>query len=217
VLRRKASARFRVHVAGREAHSGHGHAAGASAVRELARLVERIEAMGDAARDVTFNVGVVRGGTAVNVVPAEAEAFVDLRAWERADYDAARRALLALAGPGSVTSRDARHGSTVRIEEQPGYPPWPENDGSARLGALAAECGAALGLRLVAPPRAGGSDGCHLWDLVPTLDGLGPVGRDPHCSQHAPEHGREQESVERSSFVPRALLSFGLIGRITAP
>ena len=213
--RRKGSARFRARVAGREAHSGHAHASGANAVRELARVIERLESMTDPARDVTVNVGVVRGGTMVNVVPGEAEALVDLRAWNAADYDAGRAAVLALAGAGTVTSRDGRHGCTVTIDEEPGYPPWPENEGSERLRALAFECGAALGQKLAAPPRAGGSDGCHLWDLAPTLDGLGPIGRNPHCSVHAPEQGREQESVERSSFVPRALLSVELIRRLS--
>ena len=93
----------------------------------------------------------------------------------------------------------------------PGYPPWPKNAGSDRLGDLAVACARDLGLAIVPTRRKGGSDGCHLWDLVPTVDALGPIGRNAHCSVHDPASGREQESVLKTSFVPRALLSLALL------
>ena len=95
----------------------------------------------------------------------------------------------------------------MEVTELPGYPPWPENEGSRRLGELA--CSIDKGL--VATRRAGGSDGCHLWDLVPTLDGLGPVGRNAHVST-----GPDPESVDVASFEPRAKLSVALFRKLLA-
>jgi glutamate carboxypeptidase len=199
-VQRKGSGRFRVEAFGREAHSGHAHAQGANAIRELARVVERLESLTDYQREITFNVGVIEGGTTVNTVPAHAWCQVDTRAWNTRDFAWARDQVLAQADQASV------EGCRVEVEERPGYPPWPANERSTKLGELIAECGRELGQAIRLRKRGGGSDGCHLWDLLPTVDGLGPVGRDPHCP------GRE--AVDRASFVPRAQLSLKLLERL---
>jgi len=203
VLGRKGSGRFRVSVTGRQAHSGHSHERGASAIRELARVVERIEEATDYQRGVTFNVGTIEGGTTVNAVPGLASASLDLRAWTPEDFAWGRARALGLAGAGSIP------GTRIEVVELPGYPPWPENDRSRELGEMACALGSEMGMKLVAGRRGGGSDGCHLWDLVPTLDGLGPVGRNAHVST-----GPDPESVDRASFAPRAKLSVALIRKL---
>ena len=63
-------------------------------------------------------------------------------------------------------------------------------------------------LRIVPALRRGASDGSHLWDRAPTLDGLGPVGGNLHCASG------DVEWTRRSSFVERALLSALLIRRL---
>ena len=199
-VQRKGSGRFLVEAFGREAHSGHAHEQGANAIRELARVVERIESRTDYEREITFNVGVIEGGTTVNTVPAHAGCQVDTRAWNTEDFAWARKQVLAQAGEGSV------QGCRVEVKERPGYPPWPANPESAQLGELIAACGRELGQTVLPQRRRGGSDGCHLWDLLPTVDGLGPIGRDPHCP------GRE--AVDRASFVPRALLSLAVLEKL---
>jgi glutamate carboxypeptidase len=199
-VQRKGSGRFLAEAFGRAAHSGHAHADGANAIRELARVVERIESLTDCEREITFNVGVIGGGTTVNTVPAHASCQVDTRAWNNEDFAWARAQLLAAAGEGTVK------GCRVEVKERPGYPPWPASPESARLGDLIASCGRELGQTVLPQRRRGGSDGCHLWDRLPTVDGLGPIGRDPHCP------GRE--AVDRTSFVPRALLSLALLRKL---
>ncbi|MHC4819271.1 MAG: M20/M25/M40 family metallo-hydrolase, partial [Planctomycetota bacterium] len=199
-VQRKGSGRFRVEAFGREAHSGHAHSEGANAIRELARVVERIESLTDYEREVTFNVGVIAGGTTVNTVPAHARIQVDTRAWNTEDFAWAREQVLAQAQEASV------QGCRVEVNERPGYPPWPANPRSNELGNLIVLCGKELGQTIRPRKRGGGSDGCHLWDRLPTVDGLGPIGRDPHCPL--------REAVDRTSFVPRALLSLALLEKL---
>jgi glutamate carboxypeptidase len=199
-IQRKGSGRFLAEAFGREAHSGHAHQKGANAIRELARVVERLEALTDYEREITFNVGVIEGGTTVNTVPAHARCQIDTRAWSTEDFAWAREQVLGQAHQASVP------GCRVEVTERPGYPPWPANEKSTRLGELIAECGRELGQTVLLKKRGGGSDGNHLWDRLPTVDGLGPIGRDPHCP------GRE--AVDRASFVPRALLSLELLERL---
>jgi len=217
VIARKGCGRFRMDVSGREAHSGNDHRKGASAIRELARRVEQIESLTDYERDITLTVGTIEGGTAVNCVPARATCQIDLRIWTPDDYRRGREQLFAMNGEGSVSSADDGNATRVTVTELPGYPPWPDNPESRRLSDRIVEAGASLGQPIVATQRRGGSDGAHLYDLVPTVDGLGPVGRNTHCSTNDPATGREQESIDRDSLDARARLATEVLRRLLAP
>jgi glutamate carboxypeptidase len=214
VVSRKAAARFRVMAYGKEGHSGNAHDRGVSAIRALARAIERIESMTDYERELTFNVGVTQGGTAVNCIPGHAWCLLDMRARTKADYEFGREKVFALVGEGQLESADGKHRSRIEVSELPGYPPWEPNERSERLGKLVRGCAEDLGQKVITTNRKGASDSCNLYDLVPTIDGMGPVGRNSHCSVHDPESGREQESVDRSSFVERALLSVTAMERL---
>ena len=63
VTGRKGVARFEVFIKGVPAHAGTRPEDGRSAIRELANVIQTLEAMNDLKRGVTVNVGVVRGGT----------------------------------------------------------------------------------------------------------------------------------------------------------
>src|ERR1700693_4964219 len=87
VTGRKGVARFEVFIKGVPAHAGTKPEDGRSAIRELANVIQTLEAMNDLKRGVSVNVGVVRGGTKPNVIPEEAYAEVDMRVPSIADAD----------------------------------------------------------------------------------------------------------------------------------
>src|SRR6201746_1500690 len=87
VTGRKGVARFEVFVKGIPAHAGTRPEDGRSAIRELANVIQTLEAMTDMKRGVTVNVGVIRGGTRPNVVAEQAYAEVDMRVPTLADAD----------------------------------------------------------------------------------------------------------------------------------
>jgi len=68
VTGRKGVGRFEIFVKGLPAHAGTRPEDGRSAIRELANIIQTLEAMNDLRRGVTVNVGVVRGGTRPNVI-----------------------------------------------------------------------------------------------------------------------------------------------------
>jgi len=76
---RKGTGMFTIEARGRAAHAGLEPEKGVSAILEIARQVERLHGFNDYRSGTTVNVGVVHGGTASNVVAAEALAEVDLR------------------------------------------------------------------------------------------------------------------------------------------
>ncbi len=200
---RKGTGNFRLEVTGRAAHSGVDFAAGRSAIRELARLIEQVSGWSDEARGTTVNVGQMGGGTRTNIVPEQAWAEVDLRIARRADGPRMERRFLAL--------KPTRLGEDCRVKVTGGInrPPMERARGTVRLLRRAQELGAELGWRVEEAATGGASDGNFTAALgVPTLDGLGAVGAGAHA-------GHEQ--VELDSIAPRTALLAGLLAsRITS-
>ncbi len=171
---RKGVGLFDVTVRGVEAHAGLDPAAGVSAIHQLAELIGVISAFGDAGKGTTVNVGLVRGGTALNVVAGEASCGVDVRvaqAAETARLDADFAAL---------RPSDARALLSVRGEWN--RPPMVPNAPTRRLFTLAARVGEQLGLRLSDVSVGGASDANFVSALGRgVLDGLGALGGGAHA------------------------------------
>ena len=78
----KGSQRVTVRVRGREAHSAYAHL-GRSAIEPLLELLPRLRDLelptDPVLGDTTYNIGVLRGGTEANIVPAHAEAELMFR------------------------------------------------------------------------------------------------------------------------------------------
>ncbi|MDW8224210.1 MAG: M20/M25/M40 family metallo-hydrolase, partial [Gemmatales bacterium] len=193
VVARKGRATWRVTATGRGAHAGSKHSHGANAIVQLGHTLQHIAALTDYSRDLTFNVGTVRGGTVSNRVPHEAVAEGEMRAFTPEVYAQGKAVLLALAGPGEVRSPVDRHACTVKIEILSESPPWPRNAATDRLALIWQQAGVELGMLVNCEARGGLSDGNLLWDFVPTLDGLGPWGDNGHCSERSADGSKLPE------------------------
>jgi glutamate carboxypeptidase len=207
VASRKGRAEFRAAVEGRGAHSGVAHDRGASAIRQMAEVIQKMESVTDYHRDLTVNVGRIAGGSQINRVPHFAEAFAEMRAFSPEVLDAAVSEVLALDGLSTVKSADGAFACTTRMELVRRVPAWPENDGSRKVLSHWQTAGGLLGFTVHQEKRGGLSDGNYFWDKIPTIDGLGPSGSNPHCSERSPDGSKEQEFAVISSFVPRVVLN----------
>jgi glutamate carboxypeptidase len=195
---RKGVGDYKVHVTGKPAHSGLDFTAGASAILELARQIERIASFTDLNRGITVNPGVIRGGTRTNVVAGEAEVYVDMR--------------IARAGDAAVIERKFRALKPVdkrcRIEVEGGLnrPPLERSAEVVKLLRKAQKVAAEIGVELGETSVGGGSDGNFTAGLgVPTLDGLGAVGEGAHAAN---------ESVLADRIADRVALHAGLIASL---
>lgn len=206
VTSRKGRATYRCTVEGRGAHAGGDHERGTNAIVQLAETVQRIATLTDYSKALTFNVGTISGGTVINRVPHQAVAEIEMRAFSTEAYQAGKAAILALSGPGAVRAASDNHPCTVNVEVISECPPWPRNDGTERLLAHWQQNAAAIGLSVAREDRGGLSDGNNFWHAVPTLDGLGPLGDNCHCSEQSADGTKEQEYVEVPTFVPKAAL-----------
>lgn len=206
---------YRVSASGRSVHSGNDHAKGANAIVQLAHAVQQIADFTDYQRRLTFNVGVIRGGTVVNRVPHLAEADVEMRGADQATFHDGNTRIQALEGFSSIRSASDNYACRIHIETDSLVSPWDHNDATQRLVTLWQQSGHALGLRVETETRGGLSDGSWTWSYVPTLDGLGPSGGNMHSSERSADGQKDQEFITISSFVPKTLLNiFGTLGLI---
>lgn len=171
---RKGIGRFELEIHGRASHAGAAHERGVSAVEELAHQILQLEAMTDYSRGTTVNVGVVQGGSKVNVRPASAWAEIDLRVTTAEEGQRMTKAIRGLR-PVNPNASLLVCGSMTR-------PPWEPLAASQALFERARQVGARLGMELWPAGTGGGSDGNFTAALgIPTLDGLGIVGNDAHA------------------------------------
>jgi glutamate carboxypeptidase len=187
---RKGTGLWRIAVTGLAAHAGVDFEKGASAIRELARLVETVSSWTDLARGLTVNVGVIGGGSKSNVVPAEAWAQVDVRIVRPTDGPRIARKFAAL----KPTDRRC----TLSVEGGINRPPMPRTRGTGQLYRQARSLAAELGLVLNEASSGGASDGNFTAALgIPTLDGMGAVGDGAHA---------RHESILIEHLAPRTAL-----------
>jgi glutamate carboxypeptidase len=169
---RKGVGTAELRITGRAAHAGLDPQGGINAVQEMALQLARIARFNDMKRGTTVSPTQVEGGTRSNVIPAAARVVLDLRAERRSDMRKLERRLRSL--------RPILPGARIELRGGFSRPPL-ERRASAALFARAAEWGEILGLKLGETFAGGGSDGNFTAALgVPTLDGLGAVGEDPH-------------------------------------
>jgi glutamate carboxypeptidase len=207
VVARKGMALYRITVEGRAAHAGSSHSKGASAVVQIARTIQEIDSLTDYDRGLTFNIGTVAGGTVLNRVPHYAVASGEMRAFSLEMYDVGLAQLLALSSRASVRSPKDGYPCRVNIEIIDQTSPWPRNQTTDRLLGIWQQAARQLNMQVLPEERGGLSDGNQVWAHIPTIDGLGPAGRNAHCSEQSPDGRKEQEYVIVSSFVPKALLN----------
>jgi glutamate carboxypeptidase len=207
VTSRKGRAEYRITCTGRAAHAGSNHTLGINAVVELSKLLPSVAELTDFTRDLTINVANIHGGTVLNRVPHEAVAELEMRAFDPAVLASAGQALEALAG---ITEA----GAEIRVEQVGGTRAWPGGMETDRLFKLWQKHASAMGEQALSMRRGGLSDANYLCDLGPTLDALGPVGGNAHCSERSVDGTKSPEYVEPSSFVPKAIMNLLAIAEL---
>jgi len=194
---RKGTGDWRIEIQGKAAHAGVDFEKGASALRELAHVIETVSGWTDLKRGLTVSVGTAGGGTKTNVIPAEAWAEVDVRIARKADGARIERKF--------ATLKPADKRCTLAVTGGINRPPMERTRSTVRLYQQARTLGAGLGLDLPEAASGGASDGNFTSALgIPTLDGMGAVGEGAHASH---------ESVVLEHLAPRTALLAALLTR----
>ena len=198
---RKGSAVFDIVLHGRSAHAGRAKEEGRSAIEAAAAIVVALENLNGQRDGVTFNVGAIDGGGAVNIVPDLAIVRFGARA---PDADAAAWATQKVTE--LLDQAKAKDGISGHMHGGFYRPPKPRNEAQQSLFDVVAQTGRAIGLELEFVDTGGVCEGNNIFAAgVPNVDTLGVMGGRIHS---------DEEYVVMSSFVERAQLSALLLNRI---
>lgn len=191
---RRAVGHFVLKAHGRAAHAGGNHELGINAIWELAHHIPTIQGLTDYAKGTATTVGIIRGGTASNVIPDFAELTIDARATFQHDADHMTAVIRSLqpALPGA------------RLEIEGGFDRGAMECNAERLAILErmTAIAATTGLALTHGASGAGSDASFTCNIAPTMDGLGAVGD----GLHAPH-----EHILLESLIERAALAAALL------
>ncbi|MHB8241265.1 MAG: M20/M25/M40 family metallo-hydrolase [Solirubrobacteraceae bacterium] len=191
VVERKAAGTVRVLAHGRSAHAGSNPDAGANALLALADAARAAAALHDPTGPEAVSVvpSMISSGQAMNVVPAEGQLTIDVRARSAASFE---RVLDRISHSSDIAALD------VQLLRS-----WPGMDSRMATAGLLEQASAHLGRRIVGVSRGGASDASHFAATIPlTIDGLGPRGG--HA--HSPE-----EFVHGPSLLERAEISMAIL------
>ncbi|WP_375464692.1 M20/M25/M40 family metallo-hydrolase [uncultured Methylobacterium sp.] len=196
VTGRYAIARFDLSATGRPSHAGSTLSEGRSAIRAMAEKILAIEAMTDA--DCTFSVGIVDGGRWVNCVATTCTGQALSMAKRQGDLDRGVARMLALSGEADGVTFHVKRGVT--------RPVWEPDAAAMALYETARGLADGFGHALPHRSAGGGSDGNFTGAAgIPTLDGLGALGRGYHTLG---------EHILVASLPQRARLFAGLLMRL---
>jgi glutamate carboxypeptidase len=194
VTARRGTTSWELRVSAKSGHSSQifSEDLGAGAVFEAARILDAFRARLASETHLTFNPGLIVGGSAAqvdaagahgtaagknNVVASDVRVVGDLRALTVDQFTRARQAMTEIADRSLPGTR-----ATITFGE--GYPPLAPTEGNASLLAIYDEASRDLGflpVTAVSPDRAGAADVSFVAGEVPrVLDAIGMKGHDDH-------------------------------------
>ncbi|MCK5574365.1 MAG: hydrolase [Sphingomonadales bacterium] len=191
---RKGSGNFTAVFHGKAAHAGREFDQGVNAVAHMARFAADLHDLNDSLDDVTINVAMASGGTALNVVADQAMVRFNMRCWTVEGQKAAEAAVQKL-----VEKAERIDGLSVDLHGGFTRPPKPMTPQNEKLFQVVKDCGQDLGIAIAWRPTGGCCEGNNLAAVgLANVDTLGVRGGLTHSAG---------EFAMASSFVERARLS----------
>ncbi len=200
VTTRKGISRYRLDIAGRDAHFGNLKERKVSAIDELGHQIRFIEDL-NKNPDIAANVGKVSGGLAANKVAESASMEFEVRCWEPETLQTTIEHI-----EKSLKSPNVA-GCTMNLTRLSYRPPWKPDPASRKLFKLIRETAEDMGQRIVEEKRGGMSDSNWVASSgTPALDGLGPLGQGDFTRN---EFIITQSLFDRIELVTRLLVKLG--------
>ncbi len=199
-MERKGIAGFSFSVSGISTHASYCAREGASAVVEAAhKLIELEKVKEDGG--LTFNCGIIKGGSAKNTVPGECEFSLDVRFPSQSDLERAKAIIQRVADAVYVPGCSCE----VKMTNlRPAMEPCPKNlELLAKANAAFAENGLST---LVTGKRNGGSDASDVTAYgIPCIDSIGVAGERAHSKEEYGVISSLAESAKRIVAIAASL------------
>ena len=180
-------------VKGIAAHAGADLDKGASAIVELAHKIIAVNKLTDKERGLTFNCGVITGGTVANAVADSASLVIDMRYLTAADGAEGLESLRKIAAENVIPGTSCE---VSNLRER--FTPMEVTEGNLKLYEIVRQQGEKLGLAVEKKVGGGASDaGWTVRAGAPSLCAMGARGSFNHS---------DREFIELDSLVERTKL-----------
>ena len=205
VSQRKGCRKYEIKITGVASHAGTAPRQGASAIVEMARWITALDQLKRYDRGTSVNIGLVEGGTALNVVPNRCTAKVEVRYTDEKEILRIERSITRLSQKPSVENTQAH---VTCLSDMPPLRLSPATQLLMdQMTAYGREQQSDMEVGLLDPidfVSAGGlSDANRLAACgIPVIDGCGPGGGFPHS---------EKEFLSLDSLQKRYRLLTGLL------
>ena len=175
IVGRKGSARYKITIHGKAAHSGANYDEGVSAIKAACLMIPEIEKVSNS-ENMTFNCGLIKGGKAPNIIPDLCEFIVDTRYPDMNGMEESERHIY------NVVSSNLPEGITTEIEVISKRIPMEATEGNYKLFERVKRISKELGYEdFVSFVSGGASDAAFPAAMgIPTLCGTGIVGKNQH-------------------------------------
>lgn len=198
---RKGSANFTFAAKGKSAHAGRNIREGRNAIEALARCIPPVSDLNGQREHLTVNIGIMRGGTAANVVAETASASCNVRFMNKEDLDFFEKKVGKLV---AAVAKDT--GVEITFQGKISAPPKPLEGKTLELFKHIQKCGRELGLDIQWEDSGGVCDGNRLQAAgLPTVDTLGAQGGNIHSDQ---EFLRVNSLIERTKLTVLTLMKW---------
>ena len=227
VTARRGTTEWELRVKGKPAHSSQifREDIGYGAVYEAARILNAFREKLAGEAHLTFNPGVVLGGTSIdfdpvqlrgaaagktNVVAENAVVSGDLRALSREQFEQARKTMTEI-----VAASLPQTSAAIRFAE--GYPPMAPTEGNAKLLAMYDQASRDLGfgpVTAVSPDRAGAADVSFVaGEVAAIIDGVGLMGHDDHTAKETADLSTLPSQSKRMAVLLHRIMKKGGLAR----
>ncbi len=193
---RKGTGGYTLKALGIPSHAGLEPKRGASAILEISKQIEKLHALTDFDIGTTVTVGLIKGGTATNVVPAEAECSIDVR------FETLREAGRIEKELNSMKPFDKR--ISLVLSGGINRPPMERTPAVVKLFESARSIAESFDYELGEEQVGGASDGNFVGAMgIPLLDGLGITGDGAHTLD---EYVLVEDIPKRATLLAKMLL-----------
>jgi len=200
-----ANARYHVALTGQAAHAGKTPEGGRNALLGAAQAVQGLHALAQSSRPgIRVNVGLMRAGTAVNIVPDNAEFEFEMRAGDSGDLEELDRRCRAMVEGAAIA-----HGLEARITRMGGAEAWTNPADIARWGAAVNARSGAFGTVLPEFFFGASEDATTLARRVADRGGSGGIfvlGADLADAHHTPHFDFDEAALSRGALLCAALI-----------
>jgi glutamate carboxypeptidase len=193
VTGRKGKTSYLLVVKGQAGHAAFAETDKASAILELAHKIIALEHLNDHHRQITVNVGVIKGGIGPNTVADSAIADIDIRFVKIDDAEKIDIEIERIARECFVP------GTWAELHRTPSRRPMVQAPGNKKLFQLICREAEMLGMSCCEEFRSGVSDVNTIAEAgIPVVDGMGPIGSCDHS---------DREYMIRESLLARTKLA----------